>query len=231
MPYSKSTARKDFELETVKLKKLAKKISFKSSSLSYEYKQLVYQSCIFLLCARIEDYTKKLIENILYNYRHQGALLSHLPENIRTKALIDTQKPHFKNYYNQSDEKKLIENLRISNNCYDILNDKQLYTNQIKPHHIIGTNKYPSVKNLKILYNRLGIEDIIKQININSQKDLKTSFESFLSLRESIAHQSTNSITFEDIDRHFQNVLNYINHIDRIIYKHICKTSKSTYWK
>lgn len=73
MPYSKSRARKDFEMESVKLLKLAKKVSFKSSPLTYDHKQLINQSCIFLLSARIEDYTKNLIEDLIYSYRTNGA--------------------------------------------------------------------------------------------------------------------------------------------------------------
>ncbi|MCD7973371.1 MAG: hypothetical protein LUG18_12035 [Candidatus Azobacteroides sp.] len=231
MPYCKSSAREEFELELERLKKLAKKTTFKSAFFSYDHEQLIYQSCIFLLCARIEDYTKNLIDNILYNYRQKGAILSELPENARTKALIDSQKVHFKNFYNNTDEKKLIESLRISNSCYKLILDNSSFKSQINSYNIISTNKYPSIKNLKILYHRIGIQDIVKQINIESKKDLKTAFESFLSLRESIAHQNSNNLTFNDIERHFFNVKQYINYIDRIVYKHICKNSKSLFWK
>lgn len=231
MSYTRSTAREDFEEEKEKLKKLAKKISYKSSPLSYDHKQLVYQSCIFLLSARIEDYTKKLIEGILYNYRVKGATLAILPLNSRTKAFIDSNVTHFRNFYNSSNEKDLIKNISLANNSFDIVKDDIVLTHHIKSHNIISTNKYPSIKNLRILYHRIGIDDIIRKININSRKDLKTSFESFLSLRESIAHQGSGQLTFEDIDRHFSNVNQFINHIDRIVYKHICSSSGSKYWK
>lgn len=231
MPYSKSISREDFETEHLKLKKLAKKISYNSSPLTYDHKQLIYQSCIFLLSARIEDYTKNLIEGIIFNYRSKGANLSTLPINIRTKAFIDSQLGHFRNYYNSADEKKLIKNVLIKNRAFEIIDDAIVLTNQINAGHVISNNKYPSIKNLKILYHRIGIEDIVSKINANSKRDLKTSYESFLSLRESIAHQSSSSITFDDLERHFQNVILYVNHIDRIVYTHITKESGSTFWK
>lgn len=230
MPYSKSLARQDFESEFFRIKKLAKKSSFASSPISYDHKQLIFQSCIFNLSARIEDYTKSLIEGILFNYRSRGAKLSDLHENIRIKGIIDNQTIHYRNYYNQSDEKKLIQNLSIKKGTFNLLDDDIVFVNQVKSINIISTNKYPSVKNLKKIYNRIGIEDIVAKINAESKRDLKTAFESFLNLRESIAHQSPPNITFQDVERHYDNVKQYINFIDRIVYKHICKFSTSKYW-
>ena len=230
MPYSKSRARKDFEVESSKLLKLAKKVSFKSSPLTYDHKQLINQSCIFLLSARIEDYTKNLIEDLIYCYRTNGATLEHIPKNIRTKVLLDKQVNHYRTYYNSSDEKVLIKNISIDNTFYQLLDDTVAFTTQVHPSNIIGTNKYPSIKNLKILYNRLGIKDIVNELHRKAKKDITTAIESFLSLRESIAHQGAPAITFNDIERHFKNMNEAINFLDRVVYSHIKKESGEIYW-
>lgn len=230
MPYSKSRARKDFEMESNKLLKLAKKVSFKSSPLTYDHKQLINQSCIFLLSARIEDYTKNLIEDLIYSYRTNGAILEHIPKNVRTKVLLDKQVNHYRTYYNSSDEKVLIKNISIDNHFYQLLDDSVAFSTQVHPSNIIGTNKYPSIKNLKILYNRLGIKDIINELHKKAKKDITTAIESFLSLRESIAHQGAPAITFNDIERHFKNINEAINYLDRVVYSHIKKESGEIYW-
>jgi hypothetical protein len=230
MPYSKSRARKDFESESKKLVKLAKRVSFKSSPLTYDHKQLINQSSIFLLSARIEDYTKNLVEDLIYSFRTKGAVLEHIPKNLRTKALLDKQVNHFRNYYNSSDERALLRNISIDNNYYEIIDGTISFSAQVQPSNIIGTNKYPSIKNLRILYNRLGINDIIIELNRKSKKDIKTAIESFLSLRESIAHQGAPAITFGDIERHFKNINESVNYIDRVVYSHIKKESGDKYW-
>jgi hypothetical protein len=230
MPYSKSRARKDFEAESNKLLKLAKKASFKSSPFTYDHKQLINQSCIFLLSARIEDYTKNLIEDLIYSYRTNGAILEHIPKNIRTKVLLDKQVNHYRTYYNSSDEKTLLKSISIDNPFYQLLDDTVAFTTQVHPSNIIGTNKYPSVKNLNILYNRLGIKDIINELHRKAKKDITTAIESFLSLRESIAHQGAPAITFNDIERNFKNINEAINCLDRVVYSHIKKESGETYW-
>lgn len=230
MSYAKSRARKDFEIESNKLVKLAKKVSFKSSPLSYEHKQLINQSCIFLLSARIEDYSKNLIEDLIYSYRTNGALLKQIPKNVRTKVLLDKQLNHYRTYYNSSDEKALLRNISIDNPCYQMLDDTVAFSTQVQSSNIIGTNKYPSIKNLKILYNRVGIYDIINEIHRKAKKDITTGIESFLSLRESIAHQGAPAITFIDIERHFKNINEAINYLDRVVYSHIKKESGDIYW-
>ncbi len=230
MPYSKSRARKDFEVESFKLEKLAKKVSFKSSPITYEYKQLINQSCIFLLSARIEDYTKNLIEDLIYSYRTKGAILKQIPKNIRTKTMLDKHVNHFRNYYNSSDERALLKSISIENSYYKITDELISFSSQIYPTNIIGSNKYPSIKNLKILYHRLGIEDVIIELNKKAKKDIKITIESFLSLRESIAHQGAPAITFDDITRHFKNIRETINYLDRIVYSHIKKESGEIYW-
>jgi hypothetical protein len=230
MPYSKSRARRDFETESKKLLKLAKRVSFKSSPLTYDHNQLINQSCIFLLSARIEDYTKNLIEDLIYSYRTNGATLAHIPKNTRTKVLLDKHVTHFRSYYNSSDERTLLKNILINGSSYQITDDSIQFTDHVHPSNIIGGNKYPSIKNLKILYHRLGINDIITEINSKSGKDLKTAIESFLSLRESIAHQGAPAITFSDIERHFKNINEAVNYIDRTVYSHIKKESGEQYW-
>lgn len=230
MPYSKSKARTDFEAESYKLLKLAKKVSYKSSPLTYEHKQLINQSCIFLLSARIEDYTKNLVEDLFYNYRTKGATLANIPKSVRTKVLLDKQVNHFRAYYNSSDEKVLLRNISIDNNYYELIDDSIVLSNQIHSSNIIGTNKYPSIKNLKILFHRLGINDILNELHRRAQKDITTAVESFLSLRESIAHQGAPAITYIDIERHFKNINETINYLDRIVYSHIKKESGETFW-
>lgn len=230
MPYSKSRARNEFEIEANKLLKLAKKVSYKSSPLTYDHKQLVNQSCIFLLSARIEDFTKILIEDLLYNYRNKGATLKHIPKNTRTKTLLDKQVSFYRSYYNSSDERTLLRNIAIDSNYYSIMDDTTNFTTQIYPSNIIGTNKYPSIKNLKILFYRIGIDDITNDLNRKAKKDVRTNIESFLSLRESIAHQGAPAVTYNDVERHFGNIIEAINYIDRVVYSHIKKESGDVYW-
>lgn len=230
MPYSKSQARIDFETGTKSLKQVAKKVSYKSSPLKYEQKLLIFQSTIFLMSAKIEEYTKVLIEKIIFNYKSRNALMSEIPENIRTKVLIDNQLVHYKNFNHNSDERKLLEKINCGKSYYEILNPTNRFSNSINPKNVLATNKYPSTNNFKILYYRIGINDIFNEIASRGRKDYKSQLESFLSIREAIAHQEAPVLTFQDVERHLDNLIDLINKIDRVVFSHIVKISGDNYW-
>lgn len=230
MPYKKSQSRKDFEESTKSLISVTKKISFKSSSLTYEQKQLIYQSAIFLMSPKMEAYSKSLIESIIYNYKSRGATTDELPDNIINRTIIHNQLSHYRNFINSSDEKKLLESISYKNSYYKMLDDNHVACDFIHASPILATNKYPSIKNMKILYFRIGIKDIIKSIQFKGKKDYKDQLESFLSVREAIAHQEGPPLTFVDIERHLNNLLEIINNVDRVVYSHITKISGEKFW-
>lgn len=230
MPYTRSQAREDFETGTNSLKRVAKKVSYNSSPLNYEQKMLIFQSTIFLMSARIEEYSKDLIEKIIFNFRSKNALMSEIPENIRTKALVDNQIVHYKNYNHNPDERKLIERISCNKSYYDLLVSTNTFSSSIRADSILSTNKYPSVKNLKILFFRLGISDIFIEVAKKGSKDYQSHLESFLSVREAIAHQVAPTLTYQDVERHLENLIDLINKIDRVVYSHIVKNSGDNYW-
>lgn len=230
MPYKKSQARIDFEAGSKSLKQVAKKVSYKSSPLKYEQKLLIYQSTMFLMSAKLEEYTKTLIEDLIFSYKSNNALMSEIPENIRTKTLIDNQLSHYKNYTHNPDERKLLEKMNCTKEYYNVLDLNSPFSNNINSHIVIATNKYPSVKNLKILYFRVGITDIFKGISKRGKKDFKSLLESFLSIREAIAHQEAPELTSQDVERHINNLGEMINNIDRVVCSHITEISGEQYW-
>lgn len=230
MPYNKSQARVDFETGTKSLKQVAKKVSYRSSPLKYDQKLLIFQSTIFLMSAKIEEYTKVLIEGLIFSYKKNGALMSEIPENIRTKTLIDNQLMHYKNYNHNSDERKLLERLSCTNSYYDLLDLTSTFSRSISSKNVLANNKYPSVKNLKILYLRIGINDIFQAVAKKGKKDYKSQLDSFLSIREAIAHQEAPVMTFQDVERHLDNLIDLINNIDRVVYSQIVKVSGEKYW-
>ena len=115
MSYRKSQSRVDFEEGTISLKRVAKRVSFKSSPLTYEQKQLIYQSAIFLMSPKIESYSETLIENIVFNYKSKEATINELPDNIINRTIVDNQLTHYRNFINNSDERKLLEKINHKN--------------------------------------------------------------------------------------------------------------------
>ncbi len=230
MPYSKSRSRQSFELNLKKLRELSKTASYKKSQFSYDHKNLVCQSAIFLACASIEEYLKNFFEDLIFEFKSNSAKLSEVPSNARVLKLLNSQTQIIKSFVFNGDETKTIKSLNNSWSNYEIIDDNKILTHHITARDIIGTKKYPSSKNLKVLYNRIGIPDILKIIEAKGHKDYKSLLESFLSVREAISHQAAPTVTYDDVKRHFKNILDLINQMDRVKYSHIVKISGDKFW-
>jgi len=230
MPYSKSKARTEFEKSSDDLLLSSRKASFKNSKISYEHKILIFQSAIFLLSALIEEYLKTFVEDLIFNYKSKNAQLDKIPDNFRSLLLLESQLNSFKTYINSGDESKILTRLSTNLPHYKIILNNEIFTNQIPPSLIIGTKKYPSIKNLNLLYNRLGISKIIIEIQKKGKKDYEMMLKSFLDVRETIAHQKAPSITIEDVKRHYSNINEIIGMLDRVTYSYISRKSGSIFW-
>lgn len=230
MPYKKTRARLEFESEAKKLLSLARRISYNKVVLDYQHKNLIYQSSIVLLSSAIEEYLRIVMEDLFYNYRIKGATLSDIPENARSYALFIRQKGHFESYIFQKNELKVLDDLKVSNPLYEIVNGSAVYNSHVTALNILDGKKYPSPENVKVLYNRIGIKNIFHTIRIGSPTDYKLLLESFLDIRQTIAHQQAMNLTFTDIKRNFDNISDLINKLDRALYLHICRTSGQVFW-
>ncbi len=230
MSYKKSRARVTFEANASALLRLSRFASLKKNGFSYDHQNLIFQSAVFRVCAAIEEYLKTFSEDLFFSYTSQGAKLADIPSNIRAATLLNRQSEIFKSYILSGDEVATLKKLQPSANTFHVCFDDDLLVKQIGKGDILGTKKYPSLKNLKIIYNRLGITDIMTEAHKRGKKDYTSRHESFLSVREAISHQLPPPLTFQDVDRHFSNLVELLNQFDRISYSHISKISKSKFW-
>ncbi|MES2593874.1 MAG: HEPN domain-containing protein [Verrucomicrobiota bacterium] len=230
MSYRKSRARIAFEASTDELLRLSRFASIKKNQFSYSHQNLVYQSAIFRACASIEEYLKAFCEDLIFCYKTKGAKLSELPSNLRASALLNRQKELFKSYIVIGDEVSTLKSLQPGYGIYKLCQDEDILSSQLGKHDVLGTQKYPSIKNLKVVFNRLGVGNIMDEAHKRGKKDYKTQLESFLSVREAISHQLPPPLTFEDVKRHFHNVADLLNQFDRILFAHVVKVSAMKYW-
>jgi hypothetical protein len=231
MPYKKSNSRIEFEQKVDELYNLAKVISYKNITLSYEHKNLIYQSCVVLLCSSVEEYLKVFIDDLFFNYKTKNTTLSKIPINSRTLSLFHKQKTIYEAFIHNRDETRVLEKLTVDNmNLYSLIDSSIQLSNHIDSRIISNDKKYPSPKNLKILFNRIGLKNIFNVINRLGSKDYELMLRSFLDTRETIAHQQSISLTFDDLKRSFLNIKDLIDKLDRASFSHICKASGIAYW-
>jgi hypothetical protein len=215
MPYSKSKARKEFDLLTSCLFNRAKD-AYKSKTISYDTKQMVFQSFFFSTSANIENYLVDVFSDWVKKIKSIENKNLNLPENLRTRILIEKQKQNVLNYWVNGDDNKLFNKLNIKSDIYNVIHD-HLPTN-INQSNILMANKYPSVKNIKTVFLRVGIKDIFGEIRRKRKRDVELDLRSFLDIRENIAHSSPDTITIQTLKTNYCNILGFINAVDRVLF-------------
>jgi RecG-like helicase len=230
MSYKKSKARDDFNSNVLTLLRLSKKASYISSGLDYEHQSLIYQAAVFRTCAAIEDYIKTLFEGIVYESKRNLIPTDKLPMNFLLSTILSEQKTIFESFLNNGDERKAIGKLKNIKEVYSIIEPNNSSHSKISANVILATNKYPSIKNIKKVYMRIGIEDIFTKLHFKSQKDITAQLKSFLDVREAISHQSPPTLTYIDIERHLKNMSSFVNFLDRITHSHFVLIGVKTCW-
>jgi hypothetical protein len=95
---------------------------------------------------------------------------------------------------------------------------------------LIKDKKFPSVRNVEILFRRLGIPRIFQALSRRSSTDVELALRAFMDVRNALAHESPPSITHLDVARYFTQVEVWIEAIDREFYGHVVRSSGSNYW-
>lgn len=91
--------------------------------------------------------------------------------------------------------------------------------------------KYPSPKNMRRLFDRLGIPQIFVELNKSSKRDLESVLTSFNDVRTEIAHSGIPpAINDRDIKIQIANMQSFIYHLDKTFYKHVCKHTGVVSW-
>lgn len=89
---------------------------------------------------------------------------------------------------------------------------------------------YPSSKNIKRLFARVGIDNMIDKVSRNISRDAEVLVESFQSIRTALAHSSPPTITINDVERLLADSKVIVGAIDRILHNHIMRHGGNVCW-
>ncbi len=233
MSYSKSNARIVYDGFSGQLLSLAKSTNaIPAAILTYNHKDLIYKSLVVLLCSSIEEYYKTFIEDWFYKLRSSGVNMNKIPVNARMLGFLHNTEHHYKNFlYDRDSEKDIIEKLVKNKSVLKkYVDDTEPFDMSWLAKNIWSNKKYPSTKNITTLYNRLGISNIFGVLSLLKHKDYKVQLDSFLSVRESIAHAGAGAVTFDDVKAHIEFINELIYLLDKELFKHCCRVAGSAYW-
>jgi hypothetical protein len=228
MAYSKSKALLQFEESITEL--LMRCENCKKIALNYDVKVLAFQGAILLTCSALENYLKSLVDDWIFSLKNNNALMCHIPEKARKVIYIRSQGGLLKGYAIDGNEQDAASKIDFTGLAFQLSDGSKKIPSYIKGFHVYGNKKYPSVENIKKLFLTLEVGDILKLINIKYKRNYKLYLESFLGLRESLAHEYPPDVTYKDVTRQIKNVRTLTRKIDSIAHSKLVKVSGAAYW-
>ena len=230
MPYAQSLARRDFFIETENNLKIARQATLKKNAFPIPMTDMLLQAVIFKTCARLEEYLKDVISDWLFSAIEKKHFAVSLPEDLRWFCVSKAHLAHYKNFINLPDEIQLLEGLKRKPQN-GLLDDSGSIEGRLDPLVVVGDRKYPSVKNIRQLFVRIGLRNLWDMVNRRTRRDFAFVLQSFLDVREAIAHQAPPPLTFVDVRSHIRNVQSFVNAVDRILYSHVLRHHGRKCWR
>jgi len=181
---------------------------------------MLLQAVIFKTCAQLEEYLKAVIIDWLSHATSRNYLAGSLPDDLRWFCVSQAHLAHYKHFMDTADELKLVDGLKEKAQNR-LLDDKGPIDRILIPISVVGDRKYPSTKNIRRLFDRIGLRNVFDLVNKRTHRDFKLVLQSFLDVREAIAHQAPPALTYVDARVHTRNVQCFVDAVDRILYSHV----------
>jgi hypothetical protein len=231
MPYTASLSRSEFLKQTDELVLHAKtETNKKLGTMPAPVMQLLFQSAIFRTSALLEEYLKDSISDWLSLADKSGLTCSSLPVNLKWYLVSNAHSPAYKEFYYLNDEKKLLEKLDAAPPNI-ILSASSAITGILNSFIVVGNRKYPSIKNIKTLFNRIGISNIFHRLDAITRRNSEMLLQSFIDIRQAIAHQSPPRLTYPEVKTYIRNVQGIVRALDRILYAHVIAHHGKNCWR
>ncbi|WP_155831196.1 hypothetical protein [Hyphomicrobium sp. 802] len=194
-----------------------------------DIRDLVFQSSVFRTGAAVETYIRLLIESWAQEVKNKAR--GHLtPGECRAFIVSKRLQDKFSRYAFNGDEKELYMALRAETDIVVLLGGNANLPAAFDGKVLHQGAAYPSNKNIKKLFARVGIDNILGRISANLSRDAEVLIESFQSVRTALAHAAPPTVTIGDVEKLLGDSKALVGSIDRIFYKHVAAHGGRDCW-
>lgn len=193
-------------------------------------RDMTYQSAIFQASSTLEEYLKQIFDHWLFELKRQSRPGSSIPARTRFayigRELTDT----FSLFVHSGDEGKLAKKIQARSDIIDFAMGRAGVLPHLTGEIANKDKKYPSPKNVKALYARIGCDNIFGQLSRNLGADAELKLQAFNDIRTSIAHGTPPSLTLLDVRRNLDDVAAIIKSLDKISHKEFSRDFGGGVW-
>lgn len=232
MPYHRSRARKQFEADVKGVLNTVRE-AYSTKCSSQSVRTFALYSAVLMCSARLESYVEDLLADWSKSVKATALTTDKL--NKRTRAYLLNRsdiEAAYRRFVCFRDESELLERLEkcVGHTHYEFAVDNRAIP-YFPTDSIYKDRKYPSAKNLQILFNRFGFPNIFNELNRVGSRDTKALLISFNDLRVEMAHVGMPiGLTSGDIRQHIKNMRSVVGYIDRVFYTQVGRSIGSKCW-
>jgi hypothetical protein len=226
--YRRSQARSEALLRLRDLRAGAKEASRKSTPV--RVRNMVYQSAIFLASSTLEEYLKQIFDHWLYELKRHGLAGANIPARARFSYVSRELSSVFNSYVHAGDEIALARKIEDRANLLEFAIGRSIIFTHLTGEFAYKDRKYPSPRNIKALYSRIGCDNIFQQLSRAMKADAELKLQAFNDIRTSMAHGSPPSLTIIDVNRNLDDVGIIIKSLDKINHREMSKDFGGGVW-
>jgi hypothetical protein len=232
MAYTRSRARKQFDIDVIEILSTIR-TAHSSQCSSPAIRTFALCAAVLLCSARFESYIEDLIGNWGRLVTTQAVTTERLPRRLRAFLLNQPAVvAAYRAFIVDNDELSFLSKLEtlIGQAHYEFaLDGRPLPPFSVRL--LYADRKYPSPKNLKRLFDRLGLRNSFGAMNALARRDTEGMLTSFNDLRTEMAHTGMPvGLSVGDIRQRIKDMQIIVGCIDRMFYRHVCGSVGSACW-
>ncbi len=228
MAYAPSRARADCDLRLGELRRIG--VSASARGVSFDIRQAALQGVIAQMHSALEEYFRRVIEDWLRALHLLGMTSGTIPLRLRTWYAHQPFFDEYKYYSYQANEQRFLDATSVS--AYDLA-----YFSAGNPlpattaaDGLIGTSGYPSEKNIKRVFSRIGIVDTNAYLSRKLGISLHLFMEAVSATRGSVTHKNAPILVRSDILSFENKISRLVRWLDHRLRKEIIASSSSAVW-
>jgi hypothetical protein len=191
---------------------------------------MTYQSAIFQASSTLEEYLKQIFDHWLFELKRHSRPGSSIPSRTRFSYLGREFSDSFSRFVHSGDEQSLAQKLQERSNIMDFAMGRSGILPHLTGEIAYKDKKYPSPKNVRALYARIGCDNIFDQLSRTLRTDAVLKLQAFNDLRTSIAHGTPPSLTLIDVRRNLDDVATIIKALDKISHREFSRDFGGGVW-
>ena len=227
--YIPSNARTGFESSLIEINNVINIIS-PPRRVDPDIKNYILGAAILFLSAKLENYISDLFNGICQRASSGSCSVENVPAELLGWAFLSDG--HFDRsckFVAKKDEGDFIK----STGAYlqkQLLKDPDNYLN-VTLFKDISDRSYPSVKNIKRMFRRIGVESIFSLLNCRLHTDAENILKTLNVNRGALAHSGlSGSISYGDVKNQILQIRKLVAAIDKETFYHFRKTDTVGIW-